>query len=118
MRKIVTIALITFITNAHALNDRTICLGKNESKLAIEHSDKLYLTINDQQKFYFNKPYTRPVPLKSQLPTDKVHTVSVYLNSELAKTLHVNFIKLKSTEVTIWRSAGGWKLLTGLDCGV
>ena len=118
MNKLAIILLIFGISNVHASNDGSICLGKNESKLAVEHGKNLYITVNNEQKYYFTKSYVKPKLIKSSLPTDKVHQVSIFINNKVVKKLHVNFISLKSKQVTIWRSAGGWQLLTGLSCGI
>ena len=109
MIKHIIFALLIFSTSVSA-NDNVgkICFGKNLAKPASEHTDRLYLKINDSKKLYFNRPYKGPV--LENLYLDKDHIVKVYFDDQLVTSWILSYSKLKTQSVIIWRSAGSWRM--------
>lgn len=88
----------------------SVCFGKNLAKPASEHTDRLYLRIDDSTKLYFNHPHRGPV--LSGLDLDVVHKVEVYFDDQLAQSWIMDFRKLNTKSVLIWRAAGSWRMDT------
>lgn len=91
-------------------NDKVgkVCFGKNLGKPHREHTDRLYLQIDDSEKLYFNRPHDGPV--LSNLDTNIDHVVKVYFDGNIGKSWILNFSKLNTQSVIIWRSAGSWRM--------
>ncbi len=102
--------LILLFSTSVAANDKMgkVCFGKNLAKPYSEHTDRLYLKIDDSQKLYFNESHKGPV-LKN-LDVNKDHMVKVYFDDQLSKSWPLNFSKLNTQSVIIWRSAGSWRM--------
>jgi hypothetical protein len=88
----------------------TVCLGVNQAKSASEHTEQLYLTVNDSPNIYFARPFNGPRVVAQNLDINKNHTIKVYLNNALAQSWVLNFSNLGSNSVLIWRSAGAWRM--------
>lgn len=85
-----------------------VCFGKNLSKVADEHSDRLYLKIDNSKKLYFNRKHDGAVLANLDLARD--HVVKVYFGDQLGMSWKFNFTKRKTRRVLIWRSAGSWRM--------
>lgn len=110
-RMIKLILLILFLCTMSAYADDksgTICFGQNLAKPASEHTDRLYLKINDSEKLYFNHNYSGPAA--RGLDTNLRHTVRVFFDDQLSESWTIDFKKLKATSVLIWRSPGAWRM--------
>ncbi len=88
----------------------TVCLGKNLAKTMSEHSDRLYLKIDDSQNIVFAHPYDGPIVVMQGLDLSKEHMVYVYFDDQIAQSWRLNFSKLKTDSVLIWRAAGSWRM--------
>jgi hypothetical protein len=86
----------------------TVCFGRNLAKPASEHSDRLYLRIDESEKLYFNHKYDGPVV--RDLDPNVVHAVSVYFDDQLSESWRLDFNKLNTRCVLIWRAAGSWRM--------
>jgi hypothetical protein len=89
-------------------NAGKVCFGKNLAKAYSEHTDRLYLKINDSNKLFFNQKYTGPVI--RDLDVNRVHMIKVYFDNQLVKSWPLNFSRLHTNSVIIWRSAGAWRM--------
>lgn len=101
------ILLLFLILSTTAMADETlgkICFGKNLAKPQSEHTDRLYLKINDSKILFFIRPYEGAV-LK-ELNTSKDYKVQVYFDDQLVQSWILNFSKLNTQTVVIWRSTG------------
>ena len=78
------------------------------AKPSSEHTDRLYLKINDSEKLYFNRPYKGPV--LENLNLNKDHIVKVYFDDQIVISWILSYSKLKTQSVIIWRSAGSWRM--------
>ena len=109
MLKYIIFALLIFSTSVLA-NDNVgkVYFGKNLAKPSSEHTDRLYLKINDSEKLYFNRPHKRPV--SENLDLNKDHIVKVYFDDQIVISWILNYSKLKTQSVIIWRSAGSWRM--------
>jgi hypothetical protein len=85
-----------------------VCFGKNLAKPFSEHTDRLYLKIDDSDKLYFNRQHSGPVIDNLYINTD--HIVKVYFDDQVCKSWILNFSKLNTQRVIIWRSAGSWRM--------
>lgn len=88
----------------------TVCLGVNLAKSASEHSEQLYLRVNDSPNIYFAHPYSGPKIVAQNLDINSNHTIKVYFNKTLAQSWLLNFSKLEANSVLIWRSSGAWHM--------
>jgi hypothetical protein len=88
----------------------TICLGKNLAKTASEHSDRLYLKVNNSLNIYFVVPYIEPKIIAQNLDVQRDHTVKVYFDNRVVQSWKLNFFKKKANSVLIWRAAGSWRM--------
>ena len=109
MIKQIILVLLIFSTSVVA-NDNVgeVCFGKNLAKPSNEHTDRLYLKINDSEKLYFNRPHKGPV--LENLDLNKNHIVKVYFEDKIVQSWILNFSKLKTQRVIIWRSSGSWRM--------
>ena len=104
------ILLILLFSTSVFANDNVgkVFFGKNLAKPYSEHTDRIYLKIDDSEKLYFNRKQEGPV--LENLNLNKDHIVKVYFDDELARSWILNFLKLKTRSVVIWRSAGAWRM--------
>jgi hypothetical protein len=109
MIKQIIIALLILSTPIWA-NDEggKVYFGKNLAKPASEYTDRLYLKIDDSEKLYFNRKHKGPV--LENLDLNKDHIVKVYFDDKIGRSWKLNFSKLKTKSVVIWRSAGSWRM--------
>ena len=101
--------LLIFSTSVIA-NDNVgkVFFGENLAIPLSEHTDRLYIKINDSEKLYFNRKHEGPV--LENLDLSKDHMVKVYFDDKIAQSWILNFSKLKTQSVIIWRSAGSWRM--------
>ena len=85
-----------------------IYFGKNLAKPLSEHTDRLYLTVDDSEKLYFDR--THPGPVATNLDVNADHMVNVYFDGKITQSWILNFGKLKTHSVVIWRSSGSWRM--------
>lgn len=120
--KTLLIATLVCLSNASMANELhgTVCLGKNLSIIASDHSDRLHFTIDDSAKFYFDKPFIAPKIVAKSLDINIEHIVSVYYDNKVVHSWSLNFSKLKTNSVLIWRAKGAWRMAPnkalGFDC--
>ena len=109
MIKHIIFVLLIFSTSVLA-NDNVgkVCFGKNLAKTSSEHTDRLYLKINDSEKLYFNRPHKGPV--LENLDLNKDHIVKVYFDDQIVISWILSYSTLKTQRVIIWRSAGSWRM--------
>ena len=88
----------------------TVCLGINLAKPASEHSERLYLKINNSPNIYFVEPYSEPRIIAQNLDIQKDHTVKVYFDNKVVQSWKLNFSKQKANSVLIWRAVGSWRM--------
>jgi hypothetical protein len=86
----------------------SVCFGANLAKPISEHTDRLYLKINESKKLYFNRKYKGPA-LKN-LNLDTKHMVKVYFDDQITTSWPLDFKILNTNSVLIWRSAGSWRM--------
>lgn len=100
--------ILLFISTIVLANNNVgkICFGKNLAKSLDEHTDKLYLKVDNSDKLFFNHPHEEAV--LNNLDITKNHIVKVYFDDQLCESWILNFSKLKTQNIIIWRSAGSW----------
>jgi hypothetical protein len=108
--KHILLLLCVLSSTAVAANSQTgtVCFGNNLAIPASEHTDRLYLKIDDSEKLYFNRPQNGPV--LANLDINKMHMVKVYFDDQLGKSWTFNYSKLNTQSVIIWRAAGSWRM--------
>ena len=112
MLKISLLIFLMSLTTFSFSDDRkgTVCLGKNLAKPLSEHSNRLYLTVNNSKKIYFLRPYRGPKMVFNNLDLSKVHTINIYFDDKITQSWKLNFSKLKTNSVLIWRAPGSWRM--------
>ncbi len=111
LRAALLVMLVSCINvTASAESQGTVCLGKNLAKTMSEHSDRLYLKIDDSQNIVFARPYDGPIVVVQGLDLSKEHMVYVYFDNQIVQSWRLNFSKLKTDSVLIWRAAGSWRM--------
>jgi hypothetical protein len=85
-----------------------ICFGPNLAKPLSEHTDRLYLRVDDSAKLYFNRPQDGPVLADLDLHQD--YLIKVYFDDRIVQSWTLNFANLDTHRVMIWRSAGAWHM--------
>ena len=85
-----------------------VYFGENLAKSYSEHTDSLKIQINDSDKYLFNAKYSDSVV--SNLNLNETHIVKVFFDGVLVQSWKLNFKKLKTNSVVIWRSAGSWRM--------
>jgi hypothetical protein len=108
IKKAAIIVLMLSISALASDNGGSVFFGKNLAKPASEHSDRLYLRIDDSEKLYFNRKCDGPVLENLDLNDD--HIVKVYFDDEVGQSWTLNFSRLEARSVVIWRSAGAWRM--------
>ena len=111
MLKQCLLLLLLFISTVVASGEQSgnVCFGKNLAKPLSEHTDRLYLKIDDSKKLYFNKPQKQG-PVITHLDINSDHMVKVYFDDILTQSWTLNFSKLNTQSVIIWRSTGSWRM--------
>jgi hypothetical protein len=109
MRKHFLLLFLIFSSTAFA-SDKLgkVCFGKNLAKPYSEHTDRIYLKVDDSDKLYFNRPNEEAI-LKG-LDINKNHMVKVYFDNQLVRSWPLSFSDLGSYSVIIWRSSGSWRM--------
>lgn len=104
------ILLILLFSTSVFANDNVgkVFFGKNLAKPYSEHTDRIYLKIDDSKKLYFNRKQEGPV--LENLSLNKDYIVKIYFDDKIVQSWILNFSKLKSKSVVIWRSAGSWRM--------
>jgi hypothetical protein len=111
LRATLFILLVCFINIVSSAELKgTVCLGKNLAKSLSEHSDRLYLKIDNSEKFTFERPYSGPTVVMDNLALNKDYMVYVYFDDEIVQSWELNFSKLQTESVLIWRAAGSWRM--------
>ena len=108
MRKVVFIVLMLSIPALAGDLGGRVFFGKNLAKPASEHTDRLYIKIDDSDKLYFNGKHDGPVLENLDLNDD--HIVKVYFDDEVGQSWTLNFSELGTQSVVIWRSASAWRM--------
>lgn len=83
-----------------------VCFGKASS----EYSDLLRIQIGQSEKIAFNQKLKRPFLALSGLDLNKTHMVKVYFDDKVGMSWPLNFNKLNTHTVLIWRAAGSWRM--------
>jgi hypothetical protein len=106
---LITLTSLTNIASSTEVNG-TVCLGENLAKPLDEHSDRLYLKIDDSPRIYFARPYRGPRVVAQNLNIQKDHMVQVYFDNQLVRSWKLNFSKMKTGSVVVWRASGSWRM--------
>jgi hypothetical protein len=112
MSRIALLCLLMSLTNIASSNEMngTVCLGKNLALPYDEHTDRLYLKIDDSPRIYFVRPYIGPRVVAQNLDIHKDHMVKVYFDNQEVQSWKLNFSKLKTKKVLVWRASGAWRM--------
>ena len=110
MKQIILVLLLFSTSVMAGENTGNVFFGKNLAKPLVEHTDRIYLKIDNSEKLYFNREHGGPVLEKLDLNRDYV--VKVFFDDKVAQSWILNFSKLKTDSVIIWRAAGSWRMET------
>ena len=87
-----------------------ICLGNNLAKVADENSRRLHLQVDDSSNIYFTKPYNGPTLVEKGMSVTSDHTIKVFFDGDVVQSWTLNFERLNTNSVVVWRSAGAWRM--------
>ena len=99
-----------FFSSAVAGSLGTVCLGKNLSVVASDHTDRLYITIDDSDKIFFHNSVNAPRVVLSNLDLKKSHLVKVHFDETVTSSWKLDFSILQTDTVVIWRAKGAWRM--------
>ncbi|MDH5178295.1 MAG: hypothetical protein OEZ39_09210 [Gammaproteobacteria bacterium] len=88
----------------------TVCLGSNLAKPYAETTHRLYLRIDKSEKIFFPVNYAGDRVVVKDLALDKKHRVYVYFDDEVVVSWKLDFNKLQTDTVVVWRAAGSWRM--------
>lgn len=116
MKYFIVLIIGLFGSAAVAENAGKVCFGKNNAKIAHEHTDSLFITVGDSRKLFFNQKYVGAALYNLNLDQD--HLVQIYLDGAKSTSWVLNFNDLKTDAVIITRSAGAWRMdpITADEC--
>lgn len=109
---VVLLGLLASLATTVSSNETkgTVCLGKNLALPDEEHSDRLYLRVDDSPRLYFVRPYRGPRVVARNLDVHKEHSVRVYFDHQEVQSWKLNFTILNTDSVLVWRSSGAWRM--------
>ena len=107
IKTILGLLLLSLSSVVAAGNTGTVCFGKNYAKPYSEHTERVYIRINNSKKLYFNTLHSGAV-LRG-LDTNIDHIVSVYFDEKLSESWTLNFLARNTQSVVIYRNAAGWR---------
>lgn len=112
MPRFVLLCFVMACANSVSANDITgiVCLGKNLALPYEEHTDRLYLRIDDSAPIHFLRPYSGPRVVARNLDFRKDHLVKVYFDGQVAQSWKLNFSELRTNSVLVWRAPGSWRM--------
>lgn len=84
-----------------------ICIGPDHSKA--RSTEEIFVKVDGAEKKSYSK--SEGLILFKDLDLDKIHTVHLLVGNKSFLTLAVDFKKLKTNFVILWKAAGAWKLL-------
>ena len=110
LRYIVIVLIITFPISAFAEGKGSVCLGPFLSIILYENSKRPFLTIGHYGPFYFDQA-NQPTRLVAEgLDLNKTYKVKVHFDGKVVTSWDLNFEKLGTDMVCIWRSKGAWRM--------
>jgi hypothetical protein len=103
---------LALLTPSVAADEATgyVCLGKNHAKTGRERTRRLYLTIDDSERLFFDPPGSKARIVVDNLTLDADHWVRVYFDGEVVRSWRLNFSALGARGALIWRSSGAWRM--------
>jgi hypothetical protein len=112
MPRALLVLFVLTLTSVSSADDAlgTVCLGKNLAKPLVEHSDRLYLRIDDSEKRFFDESSDLPRIISDGLDIRADHIVRVYFDDRVVESWRLNFSLLRTNSVLIWRAAGSWRM--------
>ena len=106
----IVLCFVSFPLFALAENKGSVCLGPFLSVVWYEPSTRPYLTIGNYGPFHFeqgNQPFRLIV---EDLDIKKVYRVKVHYDGKVVRSWNLNFEKIGSDRVCIWRDKGAWRM--------
>ena len=94
-----------------------VCLGENLAIPLDEHTQRLYLKIDDSPKIYFLSSFNPPLIVVEGLDLKSSHNIYVFFEGKIAQSWKLNFRQLGAKAALIWRSAGSWRM-EPIDAGL
>jgi hypothetical protein len=90
-------------------NKGAVCLGIYAPKMIQDHElQRVYLTVGESDKIFFDQQPGTIVA--DNLDLHKTYVVRVFYDSKQVNSWKLRFDRLGANLVTIWRSAGYWKM--------
>lgn len=87
-----------------------VCLGPNLTKALELPRERLFITIDNSEPLYFDSQNSQPHLVLDGLSLDSPHMVKVHFDGQIVKSWVLDFKKLGTPLVLIWRAAGSWRM--------
>ena len=88
----------------------SVCLGPFLSIILYQPSNRPYLTIGDYGPFHFEQSSQPCRLVAGGLDLKKVYKVRVHFEGKVVTSWNLNFEKMGSNMVYIWRDKGAWRM--------
>lgn len=108
--RFIIILFIAFPSFVFAQDKGSVCLGPFLSIILYESSNRPYLTIGDYGPFRFEQTNQTCRLVADNLDLDKVYKVKVHFEDKVVTSWDLNFKKIGSNMVYIWRAKGAWRM--------
>ena len=113
MKILIHFILIFFVSLPlfeHAEGKGSVCLGPFLSVVWYEPSTRPYLTIEDYGPFHFDQENQLSRFVAEDLDIKKVYKIKVHFGGKVVSSWNLNFDKIGSDMVCIWRDKGAWRM--------
>ena len=110
LKYIVVVLIVIFPLVAYAKGKGSVCLGPFLSIVLYEPSKRPYLTIGDYGPFHFDQVNQPTRLVAEEFDLNKTYKVKVHFGGKVVTSWDLNFEKLGTDMVCIWRSTGAWRM--------
>lgn len=101
---------IAFPSFVFAQDKGSVCLGPFLSIIMYAPSNRPYLTIGDYGPFHFEQTNQTCRLVAEDLDLNKVYRVKVHFEDKVVTSWNLDFKKIASNMVYIWRDKGAWRM--------
>jgi len=108
--RFIVLFFISFPVFVLAEDKGSVCLGPFLSVVWYEPSARPYLTIGDYGPFHFKQGNQPSQLVAENFDLKKVYKVKVHFDGKIVRSWSLNFDKIGSDKVCIWRDKGAWRM--------
>ena len=108
--RFIVLFFISFPVFALAEDKGSVCLGPFLSVVWYESSTRPYLTIGDYGPFHFYQENQQSRLVAEDLDLNRTYKVKVHFGGRVVRSWNLNYDKIGSDRVCIWRDKGAWRM--------